>query len=211
MGRERVIGRTPDKLEVINLGKQIINFMGPEGSGKTTLEKRLAAVSGKPRIVFGDVFRDLAANDPGPHGEECREMFKAHRYIKPQILFEIIVDKFRQPDFVDGFIIDGGMRTVEEVQKFQPMLDEAGRSMPVTSIFLRVPGWMGFERIRTDQNTRNRTDDTPEAILSRLSNYYHELGKRAGLIGQQPNWKLIHINGTGTIDETFDRVLSALK
>ncbi len=196
--------------EQLHLSRQIINFMGPEGSGKTTIAKRLAAESGKPRIVFGDIFRDLAANDKGPYGDECRAVFAEHRYIRPQMLFEIMVQRFKQEDLAQGFIIDGAMRASEEVLGFQAMLDEAGRSMPVTNIFLRIPGWMGIDRILKNAQDRNRTDDTPDAILSRLSHFYHDLGKRASLIERQPNWKLLHVDGTGTIDETCEKVLSEL-
>lgn len=197
--------------ERVHLGGQIINFMGPEGSGKTTIAKRLAAESDMPRIVFGDIFRDLAANDPGQYGDECRALFAEHRYIRPQMLFEIIVQRFKQEDLADGFIIYGALRTVGEVQGFQAMLDEAGRSMPVANVFLRVPGWMGIDRIlKNAKNDRNRTDDNPDAILSRLSHFYHDLGARASLIEKQPDWKLLHIDGTGNIDKTYDKVITAL-
>lgn len=197
--------RTP-----IDLRQQIINFMGPEGSGKTTLAKRLSADCGKPRLVYGDIFRELAANDPGPHGDECRAVFIEHRYTKPEILFEIMVERFKQDDLADGFILDGAMRTVGEVQSFQEMLDQAGRTMPFTNVFLRVPGWMGIERILENAEARNRSDDIPDAILSRLSHFYTELGRRANIIEEVPTWRLLHVNGIGTIEETYDRVLAAL-
>ncbi len=194
----------------VNLEQQIINFMGPEGSGKTTLAQRLSDDCGKPRLVYGDIFRELAASDPGPNGDECRAVFREHRYIKPEILFEIMVERFKQDDLADGFILDGAMRTVGEAQSFQEMLDEAGRSMPFINVFLRVPGWMGVERILRNSETRNRADDTPEGILSRLSHFYTDLGKRASIIEGSPGWRLLHINGTGTVEETYDRVLAAL-
>ncbi len=208
MGSER--SSTLDTSETLRLGTQIINFMGPEGSGKTTISKKLAVETGKPRIVFGDIFRDLAANDPGPQGDECRALFAEHRYIKPEMFFEIMVDRFRQPYLEGGFIIDGAMRLVEEIKGFQEMLDASGRSMPVTNIFLHVPGWKGVDRILNDSSTRNRTDDDPEAILSRLSNFYNNLGERASLIEQQPNWSLKIVNGIGSVDETFERVRESL-
>lgn len=193
----------------INLEQQVINFMGPEGSGKTTLAKKLSTDSGKPRLVYGDIFRDLAANDQGPHGDECRAVFEEHRYIKPEILFEIMVERFKQDDLSNGFILDGAMRTVGEVQGFQEMLDQAGRVMPLTSIFLRVPGWMGIERILLAKD-RDREDDTPEAILSRLSHFYKDLGTRARTIREMSGWRLLHVNATGSKEETYDNVLTAL-
>lgn len=202
---------SPEAGERINLGRQIINFMGPEGCGKTVISKRLASESGMPRVVFGDIFRDLAANDPGPFGDECRAVFTEHRYLKPEILFKIISERFRQADLSDGFIIDGAMRTVGEVTDFQKMLEEAERVMPVTNVLLRVPGWMGVERILKGASARNRPiEDSISGTLGRMSNYYSELGKRASLIQKQQNWQLIHVNGIGTPDEVFTRVYTAL-
>lgn len=122
-----------------------------------------------------------------------------------------MVERFKQDDLSDGFILDGAMRTVGEVQNFQEMLDQAERSMPFTNIFLRVPGWMGVERILKNAVARNREDDVPEAILSRLSNFYTDLGKRRNIIDQIPGWRLLNVNGTGTIDETYSGVLVALQ
>lgn len=42
---------------------EIINLKGPEGSGKTTISRRLADYLGKPRVVTGDILRYFAAHD----------------------------------------------------------------------------------------------------------------------------------------------------
>lgn len=212
MSPEAVATTLPSEAgERIYLGRRIINFMGPEGCGKTVISKRLAAESGMPRIVFGDIFRDLAANDPGPFGDECRAMFAEHRYMKPKILAKVIPDIFKREDLVDGFIIDGGMRTVGEVKSFNRMLKEAERIMPVISVLLRVPGWMGVDRILKGASARNRPiEDSLKGTLGRLSKYYSKLGKRASLIQKKRNWQLVHINGVGTPDEVFARVRASL-
>ncbi len=121
-----------------------------------------------------------------------------------------MVERFKQDDLADGFILDGAMRTVGEVQSFQEMLDRAGRTMSFTNVFLRVPGWMGVERILKDTNRKDRSDNNPDAILSRLLHFYSELGTRASFIERQSNWRLLHVNGTGTVEETYDKVLAAL-
>jgi adenylate kinase family enzyme len=211
MSVEAPIGTSAELGERVYLGKQIINLMGPEGCGKTVISKKLAAESGMPRVVFGDIFRDLAANDLGPFGNECRTMFAEHRYMKPRILAKIITDIFRQEDLANGFIIDGAMRTVGEVKTFNRMLKKAERVMPVANVLLRVPGWMGIERILKGASARNRPiEDSINGTLGRMSNYYSELGKRASLIQKQPDWRLIHIDGIGTPDEVFTRVRTAL-
>jgi adenylate kinase len=199
---------TTPEISRLNFGRQIINFMGPEGSGKTSIAQRLASESGKPRLVYGDIFRDLATNDPGPHGDECREVFKEHRYIKPEILFEIMVDRFKREDLANGFILDGAMRTVGEVESFQPMLEQSGRSMPFTNVFLRIPGWMGAGRIQ--RADRNRADDDTDAVISRLSNFYKNLGQRTSFIESQKDWKLLLVNGVGDLEEVYQRVVKIL-
>jgi adenylate kinase family enzyme len=183
MSVETSVGTSAELGERIYLGRRIINFMGPEGCGKTVISKRLAVESGMPRVVFGDIFRDLAANDPGPYGDECRVMFAEHRYMKPEILAQIIPDIFRQAELANGFIIDGGMRTIGEIKNFNKMLKEAERMMPVTSVLLRVPGWMGVERILKAAGARNRPiEDSLNGTLGRLSKYYKRLGRRTSLI-----------------------------
>ena len=198
--------------EPLNLGRQIINFMGPEGSGKTTMAKKLAAQSGMPRIPFGDIFRNLAINDSGPWGNECRLALDVeHRYLDPKILLEIMLPIFQQEAFAQGFIMDGAMRTPEEISGSQAVLDAAGRAMPVTNILLRIPGWMGVDRILNNlHNDRQRKDDNHDEVLSHLSKYYNELGRKASLINRQPNWRLIHIDGIGNPDQVYERVLTAL-
>ncbi len=197
--------------EKLNIGRRIVNLMGPEGSGKTSIAKRLAVESGKPYLTVGELLRDLAKNDPGLYGDEARSMFAEHRYFTDrQMLLDIYANRFAREDLADGFILDGGLRSIEEVIGFQSTLDKAGRSMPVINIFLRVPGWISIQRLSTDPNARNRDDDTVEGVLSRLSRYYDQLGKRASLVGKQPNWSLLHINGTRTLEEVFEEVQSAL-
>lgn len=193
----------------LRLGRQIVNFMGPEGSGKTTMAKRLAVITDKPFITFGDIFRDLAKNDPGPHGDECRALFAEHRYMKPEILFEIISERFKQEDLADGFVVDGAMRTVGEIENFQKMLETSGRVMPLTSVLLRIPGWMGADRIQNAHRNRP-TEDSVDGIIGRMSKYYYQLSERVKLIKEQPDWQLLQVNGIGEVDEVFKRVCEAL-
>lgn len=204
------LGDRADHENRLQLGKQIVVFIGPEGSGKTTMAKRLASNSQKPYITTGDILRDMAANDKTKYGDECRAMFKEHRYLNPNMLLNILVKRFSQDDVNDGFILDGGLRTVEEIRGFPLVLKKANRVMPLTVVSLRVPGWMGAQRLVFDKDARRRDDDTVDGVLSRLSNYYKNLGQRASLIEKQENWRLLRINATGTIDEAFNSVQEAL-
>lgn len=195
--------------EKLNLGRKIVIFIGPEGSGKTIHSLRLAEESGKPYITTGDTIRYLAANDPGPLGNECREMFANHAYLAGETLLKILINRFNQVDAVDGFILDGGLRTLEETIGFSAILEAAGLQLPVNVMHLRIPGWMCFARLM-GENGRKRSDDTTEGILSRLAKYYYHLGQRAKVIEKQDGWRLAHIDATREVEAVYEAVAENL-
>lgn len=192
----------------VNIDKNIIDFIGPEGSGKSTIARLLASKTKKPYISVGDILRDMKEHDHTELGDECRAMFSEHRYLDPNMLL-LIQEKYLQNrnDLSNGFILDGGLRTVTEAQGFACMLIKAGKNMPVTVVHLRVPGWMGADRL-VAENGRRRDDDTPAAVLNRLRNFYKDLAVRSSLIDQQ--FRLIHIDATKDIDTVFNLLCKSL-
>lgn len=195
----------------IDLGKRIIDFMGPEGSGKTYHAINLANQSGKPYISVGDILRDIAKTDSSELGKKVRDMFEKHVYLDPETLLLIQEKYFSELCGIkNGFILDGGLRSVEETIGFPEVLKKAHLKMPVDVIHLRIPGWMSFERLGSE-NGRKREDDTLEGVLSRLSNYYKNLAIRASTIQNLKGFTLIHVNSTESRDVTSERILSALK
>ena len=141
---------------VEEIENQSVAFIGPEGSGKTTIAKRLSLELNKPYITTGDIIRDLAANDQGRLGIACREMFSAHRYLDWQTLLKILANRLSKADSAKGFVLDGGFRTLEETQQFKDMLLGIDRNLPLTVVHLRIPAWMSFERLVWGPNARKR-------------------------------------------------------
>lgn len=197
--------------ERVDLGKRIIAFIGPEGSGKTKAAKLLSVESGKIYLMTGDILRELAANDSGYYGEKTREMFANHAYLDGKLMLEIMCNRFSKDDTRDGFILDGGFRTVEEIQDFQTILEKAGRDFPVTVIFLNIPSEVSFERLVTGENARKRDDDTLDGLKSRLEKFNYRLEERLNLIGSNPNWNLIEINATDPKEIVYKKVCDVLR
>ncbi len=187
--------------------REIIDFIGPEGAGKSTIAKKLSSETEKLYVSVGDILRDMAKNDQTELGDECRAMFKEHRYLDPSMLLLIQTEYFKKEEFSEGFILDGGLRTKTEVLGFLGMLENAGRKMPLTVIYLKVPEEVSVQRL-TGKNGRNREDDTLEGVSNRLKHFYDKLDERISLITTM--CLLLHIDATGTVDETFDRVRKAL-
>ena len=196
--------------EKIEIGKRIISFIGPEGSGKTTIANLLCQDSGKPYLTTGNILRDLAANDPGYYGEQAREMFANHAYLDGKLLLEIMCNRFSQEDTRNGFVLDGGFRTVEETRDLEETLKQAGRNFPVTLVYLNIPTQVSFERLITGDNARKRGDDTPEALQCRLDKFNYQLRERLDIVKSNPNWNIVEIDATGPVEEVYRKVCDSV-
>ncbi|KKS94279.1 MAG: Adenylate kinase [Candidatus Collierbacteria bacterium GW2011_GWB1_44_6] len=190
------------------LKNEIITFIGPEGSGKTTLSKKLEGVIDLPCITTGDILRDLAMNDPGQLGEECRAMFATSIYLPGEKFLEVLASRLIKPDLAHGLILDGGLRTLEETKGFHEMLQRVKRVMPMTIFHLVMPDSMSFERLVTGEKARKRDFDTLEGVAGRLAEFHNQLEERLETIRRQEGWRLIEIDATLTLEKVFENVLA---
>jgi adenylate kinase len=196
--------------ERIEIGRRIISFIGPEGSGKTENAKRLSVASGKLYIATGDTLRDLAKNDPGYYGEEARKMFANSAYFDPKLLLEVMSNRFSKEDTRDGWILDGGLRKFEETRDFEATLIRVGRNFPVTVIYLNIPTAVTFVRLMTGKNARRRSDDTQEGLEGRLAEFNFRLDERLNIIRNNPNWNMIEIDAIPPLETVFKNVCDAI-
>ncbi|MBI4157632.1 nucleoside monophosphate kinase [Candidatus Woesebacteria bacterium] len=197
--------------ERLDLGKRIILFIGAEGAGKSLHAEHLAKETGKPYITTGQIIRDLATNDPGPLGEECREMYKNKAYLAGPTLLRILVDRFAKDDTKDGFILDGGLRTIEETIDFRGMLRQAGRDIPLTVVYLIITEEETYRRLLDGPDARKRHDDTRESIASRLEKFKLNLKERLAVIKAEEGWGIIEIDAMDLPGKVYERVRASLK
>lgn len=196
--------------EILRLGRQIITFIGPEGSGKTTVAKRLAKEANKPYITTGDIIRNLAEFDEGPLGEECRQMFRDKRYLSGETLIKLLTFRFQQSDTRDGLVLDGGLRTLEETIAFKGMLVEANLDLRMNVIYLNVTPEVTFERLVSGPMARKRADDTEVGVACRLEKFNLNLVRRLEVISSQPGWGIYHLDGSLGPEEVYAQVCKVL-
>lgn len=193
-----------------NKSPEIYAFIGREGAGKSTHAHELAKHLDRPYISTGDILRDLAANDLGPWGDACRTMFEKSVYLDGDLLIEILVDRLSQPDCQNGFVLDGGFRTTKETLEFKRMLVSSGRDYHLKVFHLRLPGWIGMDRLVTGPDARLRGDDTIENVLKRMSKYEHHLPKRVNIIKAIKDWNIVHINASQSVEQVYEDLLNKL-
>lgn len=176
----------------------IIVVVGPEGSGKTTQAERLADLFRIPRVGMGDVFRELSSQDTDL-GARSREILEGYKYSDDSLFHDAFQWRIKKEDVANGFIFDGGFRTLGQVEQFEDLLKEGGKEMPVLCVvYIRIPVWASFVR----QKERGREDSTDEAMQIHQRQYYYQLGKRMSFA--ENRWPFYIINAWNKSEEELN-------
>jgi adenylate kinase len=182
-------------------------LFGPQGSGKGTQAKRIAAAHAIPHVSTGDMFRAAIARET-PLGQKVKPILESGELVPDDLTVGLIRERLSETDAQAGFILDGFPRNIAQAEALDALLDELGR--PLTAVLeLLVPDEVCRERMTRRAAEEGRTDDTPEAIARRLAIYHEETAPLAEYY--RAAGKLVGVDGTGTIDEIASRIEDALK
>jgi adenylate kinase len=145
-------------------------LLGPQGSGKGTQAKRIAADWEIPHVSTGDMFRAL--DDSTELGREVAGIMARGELVPDAITIRMIQERLTLPDAEEGFILDGFPRNLAQAEALDAMLAEIGRALDAI-LFFDLPDDVAYERMEGRAREENRADDTPEAMRTRLA-IYHE-------------------------------------
>ncbi len=149
-----------------------ILLLGPQGSGKGTQAKRIAAEYGIPHIATGDMLRSAIA-DGTPFGERVRPILDSGALVPDKLMIDLIRDRLQADDTRDGFVLDGFPRTLVQAEALDTMLRDVGRELQIV-FELQIADSVCIERLLKRAHDEGRADDTPEAIEKRLELYHQE-------------------------------------
>lgn len=181
-------------------------FIGPQGSGKGTQAKRLAAVRGIPHIATGDIFRAAIAGQT-ELGQLVKPYLDSGQLVPDELTIGLIRERLQQPDTEGGFVLDGFPRTMAQAQALDEMLDDIGR--PLTAVFeFKLSDDLCVERCLHRAEIEGRPDDTPEVIARRLATY-HELTEPI-VEHYRAAGKLFPIAAERSVEEVDDQIVAAL-
>jgi adenylate kinase len=181
-----------------------ILILGPQGSGKGTQAKRIAAAYGAPHVATGDILRE-AVSDGSELGKQVRPILERGDLVPDDLMIELIRERLADED---AFVLDGFPRTVAQAEALDAMLEEIGKPLDAV-ILLRVSDEVATERLHRRAVEEGRSDDTPEVISNRLR-LYHELTElvvdRYQLAGIE-----VVVDGEQPMDDVFAAVQDALE
>lgn len=175
-----------------------IIMLGAPGAGKGTQAKMLAAKYGIPHISTGDIFR-ANIKEGTDLGKKAKEYMDKGELVPDELVVDLVIDRFAQPDAEGGYVLDGFPRTIPQAEALTAALSAKGENVdyainvevPDENIVSRMGGrracvgcgatyHIKYNAPKTEgicdvcgKELILRDDDKPETVQNRLS-VYHE-------------------------------------
>ena len=107
-----------------------ILFFGPNGSGKGTQGAILKDKYNTPHIESGAIFRDNISKG-SELGTKAKEYIDKGDLVPDEITIPMILDRLKQDDCKDGWLLDGFPRNKNQAIKLDESLKEAGMALDI--------------------------------------------------------------------------------
>ena len=204
-----------------------IVLLGAPGSGKGTMAQKLTTQLSIPQISTGDIFRQNLKEEP-PLGLQIKDIMAKGMLVPDEITIEIVKDRLAKPDCANGYILDGFPRSIvqaEALDGFQTIDCAINLEVDNEAIVKRLsgrrfcPDCNGTFHVSTladehicpacNGNLIVREDDKEHTVRNRLDVYAKTTLPLVDYYANQG--KLVTVDGNGSIDVVYDRILSALK
>jgi adenylate kinase len=103
-------------------------LLGPPGSGKGTCAKIIGEVYGVPVITTGDMLR-VAVVMATPLGVTAKGYMERGELVPDDLVNDLVAERLREPDAVDGFILDGYPRSPKQAEALDSILKKSGKML----------------------------------------------------------------------------------
>lgn len=184
-----------------------IVLFGAPGCGKGTQAQRLKEQYGIDHVSTGEIIRDhiRRGTELGRSMESCIAQGKL---APDEVVIGMIADYVAAHKDAAGCIFDGFPRTTVQAEEFDRILARHGLKVDIM-VDIHVPEEELIRRILLRGKDSGRADDTSEEVVrgrldvyraqtAVVSDYYAAQGKYAA------------VNGTGTMQEVFDRIATVI-
>ena len=207
-----------------------IIMLGAPGAGKGTQAKMIAAKYNIPHISTGDIFRANIKNGT-ELGAKAKEYMDKGLLVPDELVVDLVIDRFKEPDCKNGYVLDGFPRTIPQAEALDKALTAIGESVdyainvevPDENIVRRMGGRRAcvgcgatYHIVYSPTKVEGkcdtcggdliiRDDDKPETVQNRLA-VYHE--QTQPLIDYYTNKGIIaEVDGTQDMNDVFAAIV----
>ncbi|MDW8480236.1 MAG: adenylate kinase [Xanthomonadales bacterium] len=181
-------------------------LLGAPGSGKGTQAARLRQALGVPHISTGEMLRQAVA-EGSPLGREVEAVMARGELVSDELMLSLLEERLSRPDVADGFILDGYPRNLAQCRALEGLLARLGQTLD-RAVLLEVPAELLIARLAGRAAQEGRRDDSPEAVRQRLMVYETQTAPVVEHFAGQS--RLRRVDGVGTVEEVFGRLVAAL-
>ena len=207
-----------------------ILLLGPPGAGKGTQADLICKSLSIPKISTGDMLRSAIASG-SELGQKVTDIMNSGGLVSDQIIIELILDRIAKADCVNGFLFDGGIRTVgqadlcvenniEFTHVVEIKVDDdvildrmSGRRVHPGSgrnyhLVYQPPKNEGVDDI-TGEPLIQRKDDMPETVKHRLQVYQDETKPLVAYYQSQEvksSLNYIAVDGSRSVEKVFEDI-----
>jgi len=181
-------------------------LLGPPGAGKGTQAARISERLNIPAISTGDIFRKNIAEGT-ELGKAAKSYIDKGEYVPNEVTNGLVHDRLHWDDAVEGFLLDGYPRTLDQVEELERMLDADGLSLDV-AVEITADTEEIVKRLLKRATEQNRADDTEPVIRHRMEVYTAQTQPLVDVYRDMG--LLVQVDGIGEIDEVTERIYEAL-
>ena len=181
---------------------KIVTVMGPPGSGKGTVSKRLQDDYDFQHVSTGEMIRNSS-------DENIKKKSESGKFVTDSEMTDLLKERFEKLDMSKNIILDGFPRTLKQAKMLDKVLGELGLGLN-HAIYLDVDKDIALKRIAKRAEKEDRKDDKdPEVVEKRFQDY--EV-KTVPVIDQyRKSRKLIEVKDLGKSGKIVSIVAKKLK
>lgn len=182
-------------------------LFGPPGAGKGTQATAMAEKYNLCHISTGELLR--AEIHAGTElGKQAATLINDGKLVPDSVVEGMIASRFASVKGVDGFLLDGFPRTLEQAEALDELLDEDAE-MVTSVISIMIPDEMIVERIQGRAAKEGRADDASlDTIRHRIETYHSQTEPLIAYYKARGKYK--EVDGTGTIAQVRDAIFALM-
>ena len=210
-----------------------IIMLGAPGAGKGTQAKMIAEKYNIPHISTGDIFRANIKNGT-ELGKKAKSYMDKGQLVPDELTLDLIMDRFKQDDCKNGYVLDGFPRTIPQAEALDAALKAKGEKVdfaidvdvPDENIVKRMGGRRAcvgcgatYHVVYSPTKVEGvcdkcgeelivRDDDKPETVLNRLEVYHNQTQPLIDYYNEQGILK--SVDGTVDMKDVFNAIVDIL-